>query len=102
MQSQNTTRLAPRQRRHLFRDRRGQRHCGPSGSGGGDPLIVLVRKPALKIWLESGRAGLHVPRTVLELRAQQEPDAAPPDITGGNADLMQRVERLAGGVGVAW
>src|SRR5712692_2645306 len=53
-----------------------QRHHGPGRSRGGNPLIVLVRKRALKVGLKLGRAATDVPGAIRELGAQQERDAA--------------------------
>src|ERR1035441_10696788 len=53
-------------------DGRKQRPDRPSRGSGGNPLVVIVRKPALEIGLELRRPAAHVPGAVLPLCVHQK------------------------------
>ena len=90
-----------RNRRHLRRER--ERGGRPARRGGRDPLVHAVRKSALEVGLDRYRTRLDDPRAVVDLRAQQELEALAIGAIGERhrAALAQRIERLAGRVGVA-
>src|SRR5271157_874984 len=80
----------------------GQRNDRPNRAALRNPLIVVVREAALEIRLEPGGPRLHVPGAVRLLDAQQILDAMAVDgVAGRHAGLVERVERLAGGIRVA-
>src|ERR1017187_1687312 len=54
----------------------GERHGGPVGTGGGNPLIETVREAGIEVGLEPPGAGADVPRAVFQLGVEQIADAA--------------------------
>jgi hypothetical protein len=58
------------------RGRQGERHCRPTCSGGGNPLIEAVGKAGIEVRLERHGTRLDVPRAILLLRVQQKFDRA--------------------------
>ena len=66
-------------------------------------MIVVIGKSALEVGLYLHCPALHVPRSVFFLSPQQEFHSAPECrlIRGGKARLVQRVEHLAGSIGIA-
>src|SRR5262245_53748318 len=82
--SVNLTHLRGRSRVLGFGQRQGYHR--PSGSHGGNPLVVVVGKPALKIRLDLHGAALHVPGSVVLLGTEEEVGtAAERRIGGGNS-----------------
>ncbi len=77
--------------------RERERGGRPPGRGRGDPLVHAVGKPALEVRLDRHRPRLDDPRSVVDLRAQQELEPLAVGAIGGRdgAALAQRDQRLA-------
>src|ERR1700712_4338339 len=77
----------------------GKGHRRPVGSGGGDPLAVLVGEAGVEVWLGAEGAGLHVPGAVGLLVVGEPLHTAAVDRIGcWKAGGSQRDETLSGGI----
>src|ERR1017187_1194081 len=81
----------------------GERHGGPVGSGGGNPLIETVRGAGIEVGLGSPGAWADVPRAVFQLGVEQIADAALIGGIGyGQSSGLQGNQSSSGGVGGAF
>src|SRR2546427_12187261 len=79
----------------------GERHHGPAGSGGGDPLVVPIGEAAFKVRLKPDGTGRYVPRAIVCLCAPEILHALLIDrIRLGYAAEVERIERFSGGIGI--
>lgn len=73
---QRTSRAASRPLLSQGRQSERKRHRSPGRAGGRNPLVMIVREPALKIALELQRPAFHLPGAVGQLSFQKIVDAA--------------------------